>query len=223
MKREFKPYSTNDYTVINHPQYPKTTQIFHETPQQYGGRIVHQWTHRRALKSLFHCTVRYRIILYAKECMKTFTLIPDYHVFSASEYAKTHNTSHVTAKKRLLKLANQPNSNIIQLTPRYFVAFNDEIARQFIVAVMQAFYADAAPMRQGGMGVGGNVTLPQILRNLQRLKEYALYTKSGAFYNVVKIKLTQPVLTWLIKRGFMARLTLDFMATRGSIVYMACR
>ncbi|RLI71146.1 hypothetical protein DRO97_10155 [Archaeoglobales archaeon] len=206
---EFNPYSTHDFLIANHIQYPRCTMVFHQTPHKYkSGKLRFNWTHP---PKFFKQSNNYKAQQYAKECMKTLRCIPDYHVFSASQYAKVNNISHVTAKKRLLS-----DSNIIQISKKYFVKCNGEIARQFILNIIYKYNNTTTSAVRTN-----KLTLPTILKRLQELKEYAL-THDYAFYpNIAKV-LTQPILSWLIRVKVMQRLQLDFIRKRSSVVYLCC-
>ena len=208
-------YSTSDIAISAHPQYPRCSSVFHETTMLPTGRIVHHWTHnRRTVYSLFGCSAGYRLQQYAIACARTFTAIPDYEILSASQYARSHCISHVTAKKRL-----QNSSNALQITPKYFAVFRDDIAREFIERVMTAFYSEARPGRNGGMEING-MTLPQILRKLQHLKEVVLgWQDFTAYYASLEKILTQPIISFLLRHGIFKKIDIDFMFSKTSLLY----
>ena len=214
-KIAFRPYSPNDIIIAAHPQYPRCTIVQHEISTLPSGRTVHHWTHsRRTVYSLFSCSANYRLQQYAVECARTFTAIPDYEILSASQYSHTCNVSHVTAKKRL-----QNSSNAIQITAKYFAVFNDNIAREFIERVSTAFYSEARPGKNGGMEING-MTLPQILRRLQNLKEVSLRWRDfTAYYASVEKILTQPIISFLLRHGIFRKINVDFMFSKTSLLY----
>ena len=214
-KNQFKPYSTSDIAIAAYPQYPRTSAVFHEVATLPTGRTVHHWTHnRRTIYSLFKCSAGYRLQQYAVACARTFTAIPDYEILSASQYARSCNISHVTAKKRL-----QSNDHAIQISAKYFAIYNDDIAKSFIERVMTAFYTEAKPGRNGGMEING-MTLPQILRRLQYLKEVVLRWQSfTAFYASVEKILTQPIISFLLRHSIFRKINVDFMFSKTSLLY----
>jgi len=212
----FKPYSSSDLAVIAHPQYPRVTTVFHEVPERYrSGRLRHRTTCRNVSKVLGK-PANYKQMQYASECMRTFRCIPDYVVFSASQYAKIHNISHVTAKKRLKMFSFDITSGILQITNKYFVKANSPLARQFIVNVMYKYNANAANYNHKTLK---KLQLPQILKALQKLKDFSL-THNHAFYQTIASVVNQPVLSWLISAKIVARIQLDFLGKRGSVVYL---
>ena len=215
MTKQFRPYSTSDIAIAAHPQYPRTSTVFHEVATLPCGKTVHHWTHnRRTIYSLFKCSASYRLQQYAVACARTFAAIPDYEILSASQYARTCGLSHVTAKKRL-----KNSSNALQITQKYFAIYNGDIAKSFIERVMTAFYTEAKPGRNGGMEING-MTLPQILRRLQGLKEIVLRWRDfTAFYASVEKILTQPIISFLIRHGIFKKVQADFMFSKTSLLY----
>ena len=219
-KKSFIAYSTSDIAIAAHPNYPRCATVFHEISTLPGGKTVHRWTHsRRTVYSLFGCSASYRLQQYAVACARTFAAIPDYEILSASQYARSHNISHVTAKKKLIKESRQLNSNVMQITTKYFVVFNDNIAREFIEKVSTAFYSEARPGRNGGMEING-MTLPQILRRLQNLKEVVLRQHNfTAYYASIEKILTQPIISFLLRHRIFKKIQVDYMFSKTSLLY----
>lgn len=215
----FRAYSTHDFAIVNHLQYPRVPQVFHEVPVKYrSGRLRHSWTHHNITAILGH-PATYKVKQYATECMRTFRAIPDYEIFSASEYGKTHSISHVTAKKRLLEACKR-GDEVIQITPKFFARCSGEISRQFVIKIKALFDSQVkySSKHQANV-VQSNLTLPSILRRLQDLKEYALTHKYAFYKNIAKV-VGQPMLSWLISNGVCRRIQLDFVKSRASVVYL---
>ena len=219
-KKSFIAYSTSDIAIAAHPNYPRCATVFHEISTLPSGRTVHRWTHsRRTVYSLFGCSASYRLQQYAVACARTFAAIPDYEILSASQYARSHNISHVTAKKRLVEESKKLNSNVMQISAKYFAVFNDNIAREFIERVMTAFYSEARPRKNGGMEING-MTLPQILRKLQYLKEVVLRQHNfAAYYTSIEKILTQPIISFLLRHSILRKINVDFMFSKTSLLY----
>jgi len=212
--KSLRPYSTRDIAVASHPSYPRTSIIFHETPVKYpSGRIKHSYTHRpKALSAIRQGeTVRHRLLVYARQCALTFQHIPEFTIFSASQYARAYGVSHVTAKKRLKQLAADVSSDIVQVSPKLFVKCSQP---SFIVSIVQAYSSDTDRQVKTG-----KLSLGSIFRALQRLREWAFEPAALAYYGEVAKVIRQHVLSWLIKHGFVHRLRLDFLFSRGSVVY----
>ena len=217
--KEFKAYSTKDYVVASNLHYPRVSVVFHETPQRYkSGKLKHSWTHSKSvIYNLYNKSPYYKVKQYAAECMKTFRCIPDYTIISASQFSKTHNISHVTAKKILTSESKKVNSNVMQISPRYFAIYRDKIAEEFINKILMIFYREARTTKSG-LTIRG-LTLPAILRRLQKLKDYSLTHKYAYYNNVAKI-LTQPVLSFFISIKVIGKIQLDFVYSRKTVVYL---
>ena len=212
--KSLKPYSTQDIAVASHPLYPRTAVVFHETPVKYpSGRIKHSYTHRpKALSAIRQGeTVKHRRLVYARQCALTFQRIPEFTVFSASQYAKAYGISHVTAKKRLKQLAADVSSDIVQVSPKLFVKCSQPA---FVISVVQAYNSD-----QSSSVKKGKISLGAILKALQKLRDWSLKPEALAYYGEVAKVTRQQILSWLIRHGFVHRLTLDFLFSRASVVY----
>lgn len=220
--KDFRVYNIADYIIAGHQSYQRVSMVFHETIFAPDGRTFHRWTHTpTAIRSLTHTEPSHRVKLYAEECMKTFREIPEFTVFSASEYAKILGVSHVTAKKRLLKEC-ETNNYLIQISPKHFVRCNDLRALLFVNEVMHLFNKHAKPDKRypNIRVVAGSYTISNVLKKLKELREFA-HENRYAFYSDITKVVPVKLLSWLQSVGIIRKINLDFMFTRKSILYFS--
>lgn len=165
--------------------------------QQVGRRQIYHYTHRRAGYKLFGCDWDERVRQYDAACTETFKDIPELIIFSASHFGRVYGCSHVTAKKRLMA-----DDSVIQVSAKAFVKPNSKFLREVV-----AHYHLAEFKKE-------RLTLPYLLRCLQKIRG-----AESARYSHLKQLITQPSLSALITMGVLAKLRLDFVFKRYSLIY----